>query len=187
VLFFLQIADNLLIITGKLNMQNSFITNRLHLTPLTLNEDEFILELVNTPGWLQFIGDRKIHNIDDAKAYIKKIADSPQFTYWVVKPKDTGLPIGVITFIKRDYLAHHDIGFAFLPAYAKMGYAFEAAAVVVNTLSTEMQLSRLLATTLASNAASIALLTKLGFSFDQEIVVENETLQVYKLEWGGGK
>ena len=38
----------------------------------------------------------------------------------------------------------------------------------------------MLATTVAHNINSIALLVKLGFSFSKEIVVENEMLQVYE-------
>jgi len=30
----------------------------------------FILELLNTPGWLQFIGDRNIRNLEDAHNYL---------------------------------------------------------------------------------------------------------------------
>jgi RimJ/RimL family protein N-acetyltransferase len=41
-------------------------TERLLLRPFNTDDAPFILELVNSPGWLQFIGDRNIHSIEDA-------------------------------------------------------------------------------------------------------------------------
>jgi len=161
-------------------MQNNFTTERLNLSPLTLQHDEFILELVNTPGWLRFIGDRNIHNAEDAQAYINRI-DETEFTYWVVSIKGSGKPIGVITFVKRDYLGHPDLGFAFLPEYIGAGYAFEAASVIKDHLVKHSLAEKLLATTIPDNVLSIKLLTRLGFIFQQQIENEGETLSVYEL------
>ena len=92
-------------------------TERLYLESLTFHDNEFILELVNSKGWLKFIGDRNIKSLSDSSTYIQKILDNPNTIYWVVKIKNSKTNIGIITFIKRDYLEHHDIGFAFLPDY----------------------------------------------------------------------
>ena len=45
-------------------------TTRLTLT--CLNEDDvlFIFELLNSPSWLKYIGDRGIKNLEDANNYI---------------------------------------------------------------------------------------------------------------------
>jgi [ribosomal protein S5]-alanine N-acetyltransferase len=50
-------------------MQQLF-TERLRLDPFTFADAAFFKELVNTPGWLQYIGDRNIHSITDAEQYI---------------------------------------------------------------------------------------------------------------------
>jgi len=163
-------------------MRNSFTTERLSLYPLTLNEADFILELVNTPGWIKFIGDRKVNNFNDARSYIKKIRKNPGIKYWVVKLKKEEVAIGIVTLIKREYLAYHDIGFAFLPGHAKMGYAIEAASALLSYVKKEYELDQLLATTVKDNTNSINLLNKLGFEFDREIVIDNQSLLVYSLE-----
>src|SRR6185437_7795512 len=150
-------------------MRNSFTTERLSLYPLTLKEDGFILELVNTPGWIKFIGDRKVNNLGDAQSYIKKIRKNSDIKYWAVKLKKEEIAIGIVTLIKREYLPYHDIGFAFLPAYAKMGYAFEAASALLSYVRKEYGLNHLLATTITDNVSSISLLNKLGFKFDKEM------------------
>jgi [ribosomal protein S5]-alanine N-acetyltransferase len=151
----------------------------INLIPLTLAHDEFILKLVNTRGWLRFIGDRKIHNTADAQAYIEKINKGPAFTYWVVTLKDEQAPAGIITFIRRDYLDYPDIGFAFLPEYAGKGHAFEAAQTVINDLIARKVTPHLLATTIAGNERSIALLTKLGFTEEKVLEVNGIPLLIY--------
>lgn len=144
-----------------------------------MTDDQFIIELVNTPGWIKFIGDRNIKTPEDAAAYIKKIVDNPNFTYWVVRLRDDNTSIGVISFIKREYLDHHDIGFAFLPQYQKNGYAYEAANAVLQNVLGNPAYPRVLATTLKDNVKSIHMLEKLGLIFEKEIVNGNDLLLVY--------
>jgi hypothetical protein len=47
-------------------------TNRLILSKITVDDAPFILELMNTPGWLKYIGDRNIKTVEDAAESIKK-------------------------------------------------------------------------------------------------------------------
>ena len=160
-------------------METSITTDRLLIEPLALSDNTFIFELVNSKGWIEFIGDRNVHSEDDVLAYIQKIKDNPNITYWVARLKDISTPTGIITFIKRDYLEHHDIGFAFLPLFANKGYAYEAAKAVLSEVINNAEHSHILATTMATNFSSIKLLEKLGLDFDKEIEVNDEKLQLY--------
>jgi len=163
-------------------MQKWIHTNRLVLEILSLSDYPFIQELVNTKGWLQFIGDRNIHTSIDAMNYIHKINSSNNFTYWVVKTKEANRPVGIISLIKRPYLQYPDLGFAFLPGEQGKGYAFEAAETVLLTISGNSSYAIVLAATLPTNASSIRLLTNLGFVPDKEIEVENKKLCLYAYE-----
>jgi ribosomal-protein-alanine N-acetyltransferase len=154
-------------------------TERLLIEPLALTDNDFIFELLNTEGWLKFIGNRHITSPAEASTYIQKIIYNPNATYWVAKLKVHQTPIGIITFIKRDYLEHHDIGFAFLPGFANKGYAHEAASAVLNSLIHSYKLSHIFATTFPENTTSIKLLKKLGLAFDKEIEIDKEKLHVY--------
>jgi ribosomal-protein-alanine N-acetyltransferase len=156
-----------------------YTTERLSLNALTAEDCDFIQELVNTKGWLQFIGDRNIHSKEDAINYINKINATLNFYYWVVRFIETDEPIGIISFIKRNYLEHFDIGFAFLPQYSGKGYAYEAAKEFLSIVSSKPEHSIVVATTLPENASSIKLLTRLGLDFDKEIEVGSEKLHVY--------
>ncbi len=163
-----------------MNANIRLTTSRLLIERLTENDADFILELVNTKGWLKFIVDRNVNNKTDALAYIKKINGNQSVKYWTVKLKETNEAIGVITFIKRDYLEHNDIGFAFLPNFANKGYAIEATQKVLNFLVQSNNLTTILATTIPANVSSINLLKKLGLQFYKVIEVESETLYLYK-------
>jgi len=154
-------------------------TLRLTLDTLSERDKLFMFELMNSEGWIQYIGDRNIHSEIDALAYIQKVNTNSKVSYWIVKLKDTDEKIGIITFIKRDYLDHNDIGFAFLPNYFGQGYAFEATKEVLKFVKKNHNLSQILATTIPENINSVTLLKKLGFEYEKSITVENETLHVY--------
>jgi [ribosomal protein S5]-alanine N-acetyltransferase len=158
----------------------SLVTDRLLIEPLSENDNAFIFELVNTEGWLKFIGNRNVHTEADAIAYIQKINANAAITYWIVKLKKTTETLGIITFIKRDYLDYPDIGFAFLPDYSNKGYAFEATQKVLEFLTQNNNLTHILATTIPENISSINLLKKLGLAFDRTIEIENEVLHIYR-------
>jgi len=160
-------------------MLTHLTTKRLTVSSLTEQDAAFIHELLNTKGWLRFIGDRNVHSTEAAIAYINKVNSSPDVHYWVARLRETSIPIGIITLIKRDYLEYSDIGFAFLPQYSGKGYAFEAAKAVLSALSSKPQYATVLATTLPRNTNSIKLLTRLGLRFFREIEAEGEKLHVY--------
>ncbi len=90
-------------------IQLFLITERLWIKSLTIMDDDFVLELVNTEGWIKFIGNRSITSIAEARSYIQKILTSKNMSYWVVKLKAGQQSIGIVTYIKRDYLEHHDM------------------------------------------------------------------------------
>ena len=160
-------------------MEAIFSTQRLQLNLITETDQDFIIRLLNSDGWLQFIGDRNVHSTKDAIDYIQKIKNTADFFYWTVRLKATDNAIGIISFLKRSYLDHFDIGFAFLPEFTGQGYAYEAAGKVLSILSKTNLYSTVLATTLPGNNKSVRLLTKLGFHFEKEIEMQLDTLHVY--------
>lgn len=160
-------------------MSTKINTDRLTLEKVTVEDHAFILDLVTSEGWLEFIGSRNVHSNEDAIAYIEKINDTPDLTYWVVRIKAVNTPVGIISFLKRTYLEHFDIGFAFLPAYQGNGYAYEAAKEVLTTVGENPDHAIILATTIPGNERSVQLLTKLGFRFYKEMDVDSKKLHVY--------
>lgn len=162
-------------------MQSALTSKRLSLTKLSLDDADFIFELVNSPGWLKFIGDRKVKTPEDARLFVLKVISSPNVTYWMVRIQDQLTPIGIVSFIKRDYLDFYDVGFALLPVYSKQGYAYEAAITLMKHVAMEYPYPKILATTVKENSNSVALLKKLGFQFEKQIFADSEELLVYSI------
>ena len=152
-------------------------TQRLTLQNLVPDHHPFILRLLNSDGWIKFIGQRNIHNAEAALAYIQKITNNPATDYRVVSITTTGTPIGLVTWIQRDYLDHPDIGFAFLPDHEGKGYATEASAALLREKVGDSTVFH--AVVLPSNGASISVAKKLGLRYDREIQPTEEILHLY--------
>ncbi|MFK7932970.1 MAG: GNAT family N-acetyltransferase [Saprospiraceae bacterium] len=161
-------------------------TERLILRPLALIHAPFILELVNTEGWLRNIGDRKVHTIIEAEQYLEKnyIAHSRKYDYGfcAVHLKSDDTPIGTCGLMTRDSLPGTDIGFAFLPAFHGKGYALEAAIAVMEYAEETLQLDKVLAITVEHNTPSRSLLEKLGLRFKEVIYLANDGEPLYLYE-----
>ena len=141
-------------------------TDRLVLRRLTEEDAPFILELVNEPSWLQFIGNKGVQNLEDARGYIAKgPVDSYRrlgFGLYLVELKAGADPIGMCGLLKRETLEDVDLGFAYCPRFWRRGYAHEAASAVMAYAKATLGLKRLLAVTAPDNVASIGLLEKLA-------------------------
>ena len=101
---------------------NIFETERLFIRPTSLEDAPFIFELLNPPKWKKFIGDRNIHSIKDAEAYIENKM-LPQleklgYTNNTVIRKFDRQKIGSCGLYNREGIEGVDIGFSLLPALA---------------------------------------------------------------------
>lgn len=149
-------------------------TNRLLLEKFTVDDAAFMLALLNTPSWIEFIGDRNVRSISEARQYILNGAMKTykQFGFgpYLVKLKAGGVPVGLCGLFKRDTLEDIDIGFAFLPEHAGKGYGYESASAVMTYATATLGLTRITGITTAVNYNSIRLLEKLGLRFEKKIM-----------------
>lgn len=163
-------------------------TLRLIIRPFTIADHNFIIQLLNSKGWIEYIGDFGIQTPQQATDYIhNKIIKSYQqnnFGLYAVLLNLNPIPtlIGMCGIVKRPQLYHPDLGFAFLPQYTQQGYAFEAAQAILQHTFFNLKITNLLAITLPHNAPSIKLLTKLKFEYTHNLIINKETLSVYKLD-----
>jgi RimJ/RimL family protein N-acetyltransferase len=157
-------------------------TDRLLLRRLSVDDAAFILELLNDPSWLRFIGDKGVRSIEDARDYIVKgpvaMYEREGFGLYLTQRKSDAAPIGLCGLIKRDSLDDVDIGFAFLPKYRAQGYAHESAAAVLTYGRTILGLTRIVAITSVGNDASSRLLEKLGMRFQKTVRLANDADEV---------
>ena len=159
-----------------------FETSRLSVRRLTLEDAPFILELVNDPAWLRYIGDRGVRNLEDARAYLTKgpLASYERFGFglFLVGRKEDQASIGICGLLKRDTLPDVDIGFAYLPAFTRQGYAFEAASGTLTYGRDHLGLKRVIAICSPENAASIRLLERLGFRFERPVRMAADAAEI---------
>jgi ribosomal-protein-alanine N-acetyltransferase len=146
---------------------------RLSLRELNLDDGPFILELLNEPAFVRFIGDKGVRTLDDARDYISKgPMDSYQrfgFGLYLVSVRRCGMPVGICGLVKRDTLDDVDVGFAFLPQHRSKGYAAESAAAVLAYGRDTLAIKRIVAITAPDNRGSIAVLEKIGLRLERSI------------------
>lgn len=154
-------------------------TNRLAIRPFELNDAHFILDLLNSHGWLKYIGDRKIDSIVAAENYLTagpiKMMQENGFGLMCVTLKDAGIPIGMCGILKREKLDFPDIGFAFLDEYSGQGFAFEAAQACEKYFVDTFHPTEIQAITVEYNTKSRALLEKLGMHLEKKMWIENDS------------
>ncbi len=164
-----------------------FETDRLILREIVETDAEFILDLLNQPSFIKYIGDRNVRTIAQSSEFIEsRFRESyKQFGYglWAVELKETGEAIGICGFVKRDSLPEADIGFALLPQFERKGYAFESAAATLEYGEEKLNFKRVLAITSKDNFASGGLLEKLGFAFERFIKMtdDGEEIKIFSM------
>lgn len=163
----------------------SFETQRLLLIPTSLDDAALTLELLNMPKWIEFIGDRNVHTIDDAQEYIKTKM-LPQLerlgygNYTLIRKEDNE-KLGCCGLYDREGLEGVDIGFSLLGKFEGKGYASEAATRLRDAAFNEFEMTSIGAITLEENSASRRLLEKLGLQFLKNITLAGEELMYYQL------
>ena len=156
-----------------------------------------MLDLLNQPSFIKYIGNRSVQTIEQSRKFIenryrKSYADNG-FGLYAVELKAEFCPlahvhlsdpeiqnpvIGICGFVKRDTLPDADIGFAFLPQFCGKGYALESAAAVMKYGREKLHLKRVLAITTQNNESSGKLLGKLGFKFEGLIKQPPDTVEL---------
>jgi [ribosomal protein S5]-alanine N-acetyltransferase len=180
-------------------------TERLILREIVAEDAEFILNLLNQPSFIKYIGDRNVQTVEEAKDFIETRyrASYKQYGFglYTVEFKipnskfqipdsetESRIPnpksqIGICGFVKRDTLPDADIGFAVLPQFEKQGFALESAQALMKYGTEVLGLKRVLAITTQDNESSGKLLTKLGFKYENLIESGGEMLKLFSIDF----
>ncbi|NER15472.1 GNAT family N-acetyltransferase [Leptobacterium flavescens] len=157
-------------------------TERLYLRELERNDHDFLLRLMNSPGWLKFIGDRGVKTPEDAINYIEErfLKSYQTFGYglYLMEAKADKTALGICGLVKREHLEYPDIGFALMPEFEGNGFALEAAQATMKYAKKELKLEKIAAITDQENERSIHLLKKLEMEFDKMIPSPGEDSKI---------
>ena len=158
-------------------------TERLTLRELAERDAAFILRLLNEPSFLEYVGDKGVRTLADARQYIREgpIASYKQhgFGLYIVQHSEGGCSIGMCGLLKRDTLDDPDIGFAFVPESWSQGFATESARAVLDRARSQHGLSRVVAITAPHNSASIQVLEKIGLRFEKTLSLSEGSPEIF--------
>ena len=125
-------------------------TPRLALREFAEQDAPFVLRLLNEPSFHEFIGDRGVRTLDDARRYLR---EGP-------------MVIGMCGLVRRDTLPLPDLGFALLPAGWGSGIATEAGRAVLAHGRDALGLTEVLAITSPDYTRSMRVLAKLDMTLE---------------------
>lgn len=169
-------------------MQNAqYETERLILKPTDKTDATFVIELLNSPKWQQFIGDRNVASLADAEKYIETKMTPGDGAFciagYTLMHKDSLERLGVCGLYDRPGVEGVDLGFAFLPQHEQKGYGYEAASKVAQLAFSAFNLHRLAAITSKNNFASQKLLEKIGMANTGYLTLpgDDEEVLLYEL------
>ncbi len=162
------------------------VTERLIIRHLELFDAPHIVPLFNSEESLRFIGNKKIHSLEDARTYLKNgplaMYAARGFGLYAVTSREDGAFLGISGLIQRDTLKDVDVGYGFLPEAYGRGFASEAAVAMVDHARSDIGLKRLVAITKRENIGSVKVLEKIGMQFETEMPepdVPDATLSLY--------
>ena len=159
-------------------------TERLSVREIVEDDAPFIVEILNTPSFIEYIGDRGVRSIDDARRFIdtryRQSYRDHGYGLYTVELRENLVPIGMCGFVRRGTLPGPDVGFAFLPNYEGQGYGYESASAMMKYGRSSLGFDKVFAITSLDNEKSGRLLIKLGFNLENLITMpDGEVLNLY--------
>ena len=144
-------------------------TGRLVLRPLVADDCAFILRHLNEPSFIANIADKGVRSEADALRYLQNGPLSQYEAFGLglmcVTLRGTGEPVGLCGLLRRDGLEEPDLGYSLGAPFHGQGYAMEAAEAVLEDGYSRLGLTTTLAIVSPTNAASVAVLQRLGFDY----------------------
>lgn len=158
-------------------------TERLVLRHADLNDTPFIFDLLTDKTFIDNIADKGVKGLDDAKKYIQESLlasyEKNGFGLFIAEQISDGALVGVCGLVSRDDFADPDVGYAFLPQYAGIGYATESAKAVLHWAKDVKGILRVIGITGPENQGSIKVLEKIGLVRDKLIDYNGESTLLF--------
>ena len=161
-------------------------TPRLLLRPFTLDDIDASIELNSDPKVMQYIVGEGEPTRENVRSLIedRTLLDYEKYGYGrhaIVHKADNRM-IGFTGLKYLDDLKEVDVGYRLHSDYWRQGLAYEATQPTVDWGFNELGLKRIVAGALPGNAASIALMKKLGMHFEKTFLEEGHEMVMYAIE-----
>lgn len=167
-------------------------TERLLLSPLSLNDDLDVFKMRTTAQMIAYTDSKLDESIEETRSYIEKMkkgVEEGKWFIWAIRESGSTRLIGSLSLWNfNDSQTTAELGYGLMPEYQGKGYMKEALKAVIDFAFLTLRLERLEAYTEKDNEASIILLKKLDFQYIETIEEEGYYsskvfhMAIYKLD-----
>jgi RimJ/RimL family protein N-acetyltransferase len=157
-------------------------TDRCTIREMSVADVDDLYELYESPlvtRYMEGLFLQKEQEIQYIQDYIKNVYEYYGFGTWLIHRKEDGRLIGRAGFHYRPGFDEVELGFIIGQPYWRMGYAYEVCSHLMEMGKSLYEFDKVQALVKKENEASVHLLKKLGFHFEEEIVLEGEEYQRY--------
>ncbi len=171
-----------------MTLQEDFIieTNRLYLREMNTRDAEFLFTLNADAEVMQYTGNTAFNCIEEASAFLASYDHYTKYGFgrWAVILKSDGSFLGWCGIKYDAELKEHDLGYRFFKKYWNNGYATEAAGACLKHGFQKLGLTEITGRAMVKNAASVAVLKKLGFTFKNFFLFSGEQAADHRITAG---
>ena len=157
-------------------------TDRCTIREMSVADVDDLYELYDSPlvtRYMEGLCTKKEQEIQYIQDYIKNVYEYYDFGIWLIHRKEDGQLIGRAGFYYRPGFEEVELGFLIGQPYWRRGYAYEVCSHLMEMGKSIYEFDKVQAVVKKENLASVYLLKKLGFHFEEEIVLEGEECHRY--------
>ncbi|PKR77292.1 N-acetyltransferase [Halalkalibacillus sediminis] len=162
-------------------------TDRLVIKNYTENEFPFLNSMLTNPRMMKYIGDGKIKNHDQSKAFFERILSGSYegsiYGLKLIMKKDELQPIGHAGLVKQvvDDREEVEVGFWIDETYWNEGYAKEVAKSLKVYAFEELNISRLISIIQPENKASSKVAEFIGMKLEKNCEFNGQGVNIYSV------
>lgn len=163
--------------------EREFCTERLVLRPFVTSDLAAYTDIMTQSAVTQYLGSGKDLTAEDVEKALGRVMSGWEdrgYGVWAVVLKDNMELIGHCGFLPVEKLGEIELLYAFDTAAWGKGYASEAAVGCLGYAKTAYDWQQVVAMAYPDNRASCHVLTKLGFTFAEEIEAFGSKLNLYR-------
>jgi ribosomal-protein-alanine N-acetyltransferase len=158
-------------------------TQRCRLAALQESDFEFIKKLYANEDVRRFLGGIVVEErILREKFFEQFLRCGTDSLYWIIKSKQDGEYIGVVSLGKHHDGINTEVSYQLLPEWWGEGYAYEAVDTIINYAFQELGLLKVIAETQTANKSSCRLLERVGMKIERTIQRFGAEQGIYGIE-----
>lgn len=161
-------------------------TERCKLREITVSDVDRLYEIYQEPcitAYMEGLFENPEEERQFTRDYIRYMYGFFGFGLWLIIEKQSGRIIGRAGITNRDGFENLEIGYLIERSKQRQGFAEEVCRALLKYGRDKLGCERMNAFIEKENGASIALVSKLGFQWREEVVIEQKKMQRYEFDY----